>query len=353
MAINIWFNRWFSTVAHYMELIRHNPEQQQFVIYGTHPNPDTVYFKNCDVSGTEPDIGGEEYLHFCLEYCLQNNIHVFVPRKENVLISQNIKMFEEIGVKVLVCPIGDLMNMMDDKAAMYRSLEDLEKEGQFIVPIPSYRIVNDAEGFKQAYEELSKDNMKLCIKPIVGEGASGFRIIDNDADTIPFIFNTASSQKISYDTAYKILQTQKHFPDLMVLEYLDGYEYSIDCLARADGTLLVALPRKKGNGRIREIEYNEELIEIAEKMAQQYKIPFVFNIQVKYKDGIPKLLEINPRMSGGLHISCLSDINIPYYAVKLLLGGQVETLHPKYGVKATHIEQPVILSSIEDSVVLA
>ena len=75
----------------------------------------------------------------------------------------------------------------------------------------------------------------------------------------------------------------------MVLEYLDGYEYSIDCLAGADGTLYVAIPRKKGNGRIREIEYNEELIEIADKMAEQYKIPFVFNIQVKYKDGIPKL----------------------------------------------------------------
>lgn len=353
MAINIWFNRWFSTVAHYMEMIRHNPDQQEFVIYGTHPNPDTVYFKNCDVFGIEPDIDGKQYLQFCLEYCLQNNIHVFVPRKENVLISQNIDKFKEMGVNVLVCPIGNLMKLMDDKAAMYRSLEALKKEGQLIVPIPAYRIVNDAEGFKQAYKALSKDNTKLCIKPIVGEGASGFRIIDNNADTIPFLFSTASSQKISFETAYKVLQTKEHFPDLMVLEYLDGYEYSIDCLAGADGTLLVAIPRKKGNGRIREIEYNKELIEIAEKIAKQYKVPFVFNIQVKYKDGIPKLLEINPRMSGGLHISCLSDINIPYQAIKLLLGGQVEALQPKYGVKATYIEQSVILSSVEDSAVLA
>ena len=207
-----------------------------------------------------------------------------------MLISQHLDKFEEIGVKVLVCPDGDLMAMVDDKAAMYRSLQNQEKEGNFIVTIPSYRIVNNARGFQEAYEELSKDNTKLCIKPVIGEGASGFRIIDDNADTIPFIFSTASSQKISYETAFKILQTQEHFPDLMVLEYLDGYEYSIDCLAEADGTLLIAIPRKKGNGRIREIEYNEELIEIAVKMAEQYKIPYVFNIQVKYKDGIPKLL---------------------------------------------------------------
>ncbi|MDI2586779.1 ATP-grasp domain-containing protein [Psychrobacillus sp. NEAU-3TGS] len=352
MSINIWFNRWFSTVAHYMEMIRHNSDQQEFVIYGTHPNPDTVYFNYCDVSGTEPDIEGEAYLQFCIDYCIQNQIHVFVPRKENVLISQNLDKFEEIGVKVLVCPDGDLMALVDDKAAMYRSLQDQENEGNFIVAIPSYRIVNNAKEFQAAYEALSQNNTKLCIKPVIGEGASGFRIIDNKADTIPFIFSTASSQKISYDTAIKILKTQEHFPDLMVLEYLDGYEYSIDCLAEADGTLLTAIPRKKGNGRIREIEYNKELIEIAEKMAAQYKIPYVFNIQVRYKDGIPKLLEINPRMSGGLHISCLSDINFPYYAIKLLLGEQLETLDPRFDVKATHIEQPVILSSSKDSVVL-
>lgn len=351
MVLNIWFNRWFSTVSHYMELIRHNPDQQEFVIYGTHPNPDTVYFNYCDVFGTEPDIAGEEYLQFCLDYCIQNQIHIFVPRKENVLISQHLDKFEEIGVKVLVCPDGDLMAIVDDKAAMYRSLQNQENEGNFIVTIPSYRIVNNARDFQVAFEELSKDNTKLCIKPVIGEGASGFRIIDNDADTIPFIFSTASSQKISYETAFKILQTQEHFPDLMVLEYLDGYEYSIDCLADADGTLLTAIPRKKGNGRIREIEYNEELIEIAVRMAAQYKIPYVFNIQVRYKDGIPKLLEINPRMSGGLHISCLADINFPYYAIKLLLGDQLDALYPKFGLKATHIEQPVILTS-EDSAVL-
>lgn len=245
MVLNIWFNRWFSTVSHYMELIRHNPDQQEFIIHGTHPNSDTVYFNYCDVFSTEPDIEGEDYIQFCLDYCIQNQIHIFVPRKENVLISRHLEKFEDIGVSVLVCPDGDLMAMVDNKAAMYQSLQNQEKEGNFIVTIPSYQIVNNALEFKEAYKQLSKDNTKLCIKPVIGEGASGFRIIDNDADTIPFIFNTASSQKISYETALRILQTQEHFPDLMVLEYLDGYEYSIDCLADADGTLLTAIPRKK------------------------------------------------------------------------------------------------------------
>ena len=345
MAIKLWFNRWFSTVSHYMEMIRQNPDQQSFIIYGTHPNPDTVYLKSCDVSGTEPDIAGTEYLKFCLEYCRQNQIDVFIPRKENVLISQHLDKFQEIGVKVLVCPDGDLMTLMDNKLFMYQSLEEKAAEGHTIVPIPEYRIVRTASEFKQAYDELTAQGIKLCIKPVIGEGASGFRIIDEVADTIPFLFSTASSQKISFDTAYKVLKQQEVFPDLMVLEFLDGYEYSIDCLAGRDGTLYTAIPRKKGSGRIREIEYNEELLGIAHKVAAHYKIPYVFNIQVKYKDGVPKILEINPRMSGGLHISCLSGINVPYYAIKLLLTGTIEPLYPAFGIKATHIEQAVILST--------
>ncbi len=344
MVLNIWFNRWFSTVSHYMEMIRNNPDQQAFIIYGTHSNPDTVYFKNCDVTFTEPDIKGGEYLQFCLDFCRQHNIDIFVPRKENVLISQNLDSFEALGVKVLVCPDGDLMALMDNKAAMYQSIEEHNKAGHSIVTIPKYRVVNNAESFKDAFQELTSDGSRLCIKPVVGEGGSGFRILDDEADSISFLFNTATSRKISFASAYKTLQKQAQFPNLMVLEYLDGYEYSIDCLAGADGTLHIAIPRKKGKGRIREIEYHEELLAIAHRMAVQYRIPFVFNIQVKFKDGVAKLLEINPRMSGGLHISCLAGVNIPYYAIKLLLGGSVEVPSPNYGVKVTYIEQPVILS---------
>lgn len=351
MVLNVWFNRWFSTVSHYIQMIRDNPDKQAFVIYGTHPNQDSVYLKDCDVSGTEPDISGEEYIQFCLDYCRMNKIDVFIPRKENVLIAKCLSNFKEIGVRVLVCPDSNLMELMDNKVAMYRSLEQNYVEAgavsERIVDIPVYRIVNNAVDFKKAYKELTEQTNgdKLCIKPIIGEGANGFRIIDDQADTIPFLFNSAASQIISFETAFRILRQQKRFDDLMVLEYLNGYEYSIDCLAGEDGTLYAIIPRKKGQGRIRAIEFNEELITIAEKFAKVYKIPFVYNIQVRYKNGVPKLLEINPRMSGGLHISCLSGVNIPYYAVKLLLQGTSDDpINPQYGIRATHIEQAILLS---------
>ncbi len=346
MTLRIWFNRWFSTVAHYMDAIRNNPDGREVCIYGTHPNPETVYFQFCEVSEVEPDLTGPDYLDYCLDFCRRHKIDIFIPRKENAYLSQHVLAFEKMGVRMLVCPDGDLMGLLDHKQAMYQSVECQAELGNQVVELPAYRVVRDSEAFRQAYFDLKNAGHDVCIKPVVGEGATGFRRLSDEADTLSFLLESSSSQTLSFHSAYALFCQESHFPDLMVLEYLKGPEYSIDCLADRSGQLKVAVPRKKGSGRIRELEENHELMDLAEHIANTYKIPFIYNIQVKYQGDVPKLLEINPRMSGGLHISLLSGINFPYLAIKLLLGEDLGALPliPKFGVKASYLEQPVVLN---------
>jgi hypothetical protein len=122
------------------------------------------------------------------------------------------------------------------------------------------------------------------------------------------------------------------------MELLEGPEYSIDCIADGEGSLHAAIPRRKADGRLRVLENNEELIAIAQRVAAVYRIPYNFNIQMRYSGGVPKLLEINPRMSGGLHATCLTGINFPYLGVKAALGQQIGELKPEYGMMTSHIE---------------
>jgi predicted ATP-grasp superfamily ATP-dependent carboligase len=128
----------------------------------------------------------------------------------------------------------------------------------------------------------------------------------------------------------------------MVLEYLEGPEFSIDCVASTE-QLYAAIPRMKGEGRIREIIDHHELIQLAQGFHHHYGIPYLFNIQVKYNQGVPKLLEINPRMSGGMHFSCLTGLNLPYLGIKLLLGEEIGQLKPRFGIRASHLEKEMIL----------
>jgi biotin carboxylase len=319
-------------------MIRENNDNRKFIIYGTHPNKDALYLQNCDYAFVEPDISGDEYIDFCLDFCQRHRIDIFIPRKENVLISKRLANFEALGVKVLVCPDAELMAKMDNKAATYQTVS----AGAQIFSIPDYEVVNTSEQFKKAYERLKDKGHTVCFKPVIGEGATGFRVIKDKIESIDQLFNQGIGYRISYHYAYEILSQQENFPDLMVLEFLEGREYSIDCVSSHEN-LYAAIPRMKGDGRVRELVDSPELIQLAHKFHQEYKLPYVFNIQVKYNDGVPKLLEINPRMSGGMHISCLAGINIPYLAIKILLGEKINQLEPRFGIRASHIEKEIIL----------
>ncbi|MGG1618468.1 ATP-grasp domain-containing protein [Paenibacillus sp. NRS-1782] len=335
--LKVYFNRWFSVAYHYMNAIRNNEDGIPFEIYATHSDPQHMALQASDVAEVEPRISGVEYARYCADFCQRHGIDVFIPRWNMLDISKNLHLFDEIGTKVIVCRDTELLRQLMEKDLFYESIRQKD-----IVAIPDYAIASNAEQFKHAYETLTARGHKVCFKPCNAEGGMGFRIIDNERNPLEELFGHALNH-ISFEEAHRVLSSTESFPNLMVMELLEGYEYSIDCLADRNGKLLAAVPRRKAGGRLRLLEQHTELLDVAHKVAEAYHIPYNYNIQVKYNDERPKLLEINPRMSGGLHVSCLSGINFPYLAVKSALGHEVGSLHPQYDILASHIEQPITI----------
>lgn len=335
----IWFNRWFSVAFHYMNLIRNNPYGEKFELYGTHPNIQHMSLQACDHAETEPELEGSQYVQFCLDFCKRHKIDVFIPRLKMLEIATHIEMFEAIGTKVMVCRDTSLLENMMEKDLFYESVR-----GKGIVEIPEYRVVNTATGFKEAYESLRAKGLSVCFKPTNAEGGMGFRIVVEEQNQLEEMYGWVNLN-ITFEQAYEAFSSQETFEDIMVMELLEDHEYSIDCLASAEGELLAAIPRRKEEGRLYLLEDVPELLEISRRFAEEYRIPYVYNIQVKYNKGVPKLLEINPRMSGGLYITCLSGVNIPYLAVKAVLGEPIDAVFPQLGITATYVEQPIIVTA--------
>jgi len=335
---NIYFNRWFSTVYHYVNMIRDNPDGERFTFYGTHPDPNHLSLQAYDHAGTEPAIGGKEYADFALEFCRRNEIDVFIPRLNMLDIAKEAHRFDELGTKVMVCRDVPLLESMIEKDRFYESLA-----GKDVVPIPDYEVVETAEQFKRAYESLVEAGHKVCFKPTNSEGGMGFRIIDDEIDPFASLYGWVSLS-IPFAQAYEALSRAERFPKLMVMELLEEEEVSIDCLADSRGELIVSIPRRKSSGRIYVMEDKPELAEIARRVAKQCRIPFAYNIQVKYNKGVPKLLEINPRMSGGLYLSCLTGVNVPYLAVQTVLGRTFPKPEPKLGIRASYLELPILMN---------
>ncbi|WP_028608746.1 ATP-grasp domain-containing protein [Paenibacillus harenae] len=333
----VYMNRWFSVAYHYINMIRENPDGEKFEFFGTHPDINHMSLVASDHPGTEPAVVGRDYVDFCVDYCRENRIDLFIPRLHMEEISRYAHLFDEIGTKVMVCRDIALLDSMVEKDKFYETVE-----GKGLVAIPDYRVANTAGEFKRAYEELTAAGHRVCFKPTKSEGGMGFRIIDDERDPLRELYGYVTLST-SFQQAYDTLSSVERFDNLMVMELLSGVEYSIDCVATAEGDLITAIPRRKSTGRTYLLEAVPELLEMAERIAISLRIPYAFNIQVRYSNGIPKLLEINPRMSGGLYITCLSGVNMPYLAVQALQGKAIEPPAPRFGIQAGYVEQPLIM----------
>ncbi|HMX46288.1 MAG TPA: ATP-grasp domain-containing protein, partial [Candidatus Obscuribacter sp.] len=76
--------------------------------------------------------------------------------------------------------------------------------------------------------------------------------------------------------------------------------------------------------------------ELIDRIVGKLKLDGVFNVQFKDHNGEPYLLEINSRMSGGLHKACTAtQFPLPYWALRLALGtvSASEIPYPKTGVR--------------------
>ncbi|WP_270165725.1 ATP-grasp domain-containing protein [Paenibacillus sp. SYP-B4298] len=339
-TINIWFNRWFSVAYHYMNMLRDNPDGRPVRLFGTHPDLEHMSLQACDVKEAEPEVTGEAYIEFCLDFCRRHHIHVFIPRLHLLDIARHAERFAAIGTSVMACRNIDLLERMMHKDQFY---ELAQRTGA--VPVPDYEIVRDAAGFKAAYTKLQEKGHRVCIKPTLAEGGKGFRVIVDHKQPLTELYDWVN-HRMTLDEAMQTLSSAEQFEPLMVMELLPGDEVSIDCVATAEGELLTAIPRRKLPGRVYLLEDKDELLAIASQVAASCRIPYAYNIQVKYNQATAKLLEINPRLSGGAYLSCLSGVNLPYLAVQAVLGHEVAKPSPELGIRVSYVEQPVRLRNV-------
>ncbi len=332
--VRVWFNHWFSTSYRLIELMKQDKEEQIYVI-GSNKQVNSIIQEVCDEWYEEPDIGGEEYIEHCLRFCKEHQVDVFVPRRLMVLISENRARFEELGVKLMLDDFQTI-SFLNDKAATYDFFRKCEG-----LHIPDYYIVNTAAQFQEAYEKLKAKYERVCLKFVKDEGGMSFRKIVDKVDSFKAL-RMYPGNDIAFDTLMSTLGSVEQFDDLMVMPYLPGNEISVDCLSTEDG--LIAIPRIKGSARHEHVEYPREILDMVWIIMEKIKLEYPCNIQFKIKDGVPYLLEINTRMSGGLQMGCLAaGVNIPNIALNKVLGKRVEWSLDKEEKVVSYIEIPRVV----------
>ena len=334
--VRIWFNRTFATNFWLMPMLRANPDGVEVRIYATHSDPNSPVLQGADLTELEPKLDDRAYVEWALDFCERHGIEIFLPRHRIEVIAEAEERFAALGVKVLASSASAL-RLFEDKNLTYAAAQ------QAGVAVPPWRVASTAAGIELALEslrsELSPED-RVVIKPTVGVGAQGFRIIDDGRRSIDDLLSrnpTVSSAQLI--EAYRGSEAAgEHLPELMLLPFLEDPELSVDCLSSPEGELLKLIPRAKLSRSRVFTEAYPEALELVERLYAGRGLRYITNTQLRWWRGELALLETNTRPAGGLYATELTGVNLIWDAVRLALFGEATELQPQLGASYVTLE---------------
>ncbi len=308
--MKVWFNKTFSSVQNALRLIRQGDKEQAYTLVASSPNPHALVRLAADEFHQEPSgLAGEAYVEWCADFCSRHKIGIFVPGKEAALLADAEDTFAGFGTRILSSAPRAMLDLLHDKGRFYATVECPQ------APAPAWQACASLAEFDAAYDRLRESHDQLCIKPSVSVYGIGFRRIREDRSAYD-IYADGHDYQIDLPSLRIMLAQRETFPTLLVMEFLSGHEFSVDCVADR-GVLRCAVARRKplrtGHGQI--IDPREDIQAACAAIIHQFSLNGYANIQ--FREGVSGLrtLEVNPRMSGGIAMACLAGPNLPYLGV--------------------------------------
>lgn len=319
--IRVWFNKTFSSVHSALTLIREGDVAGEFRLVCSSPNPHALALLAADEAAAEPSgVTGADYIDWCLTFCEKRQIAIFVPGKEASLVARHRQAFLERGVKVLSAAEPDVLDLLHDKARFY------ETARAATAPSPDVAEFDSLSTFDNAYKRMRVRHPVLCMKPSVSVYGIGFRQILETKSAFDLMLD-GNPYRIDLQSLREMLERAGDFRPMLLMPFLAGHEFSVDCVAY-EGTLVCGVARRKslsaGGGQ--RIVVREGIQRACADLVTQFRLNGNVNIQFREvteglcDEGL-RVLEINPRMSGGIGMACLAGPNLPYLALATFVHG--------------------------------
>ncbi len=228
-----------------------------------------------------PEISSNGWIGSLNNVLEKHNIDYIFPAYDDVIVAL-AENRDKLSAQVVTSPRSTCL-VTRSKSQTYERFKDL-------IPVP--RLFHDIA------EILA---FPVFVKPDKGQGSHNAYRID-DADTLQRLSN----------------------PDLIVLEYLSGKEYTVDCLTDREKGLLFCSGRERlrtrsgisMNSRPADSELQELFRGYADIISGELEFHGAWFFQVKQDaDGNFKLLEIAPRISGAMATHRVLGVNFPLLSI--------------------------------------
>ena len=314
----IWFNVGLSNVRDAVEMIR-KAAMGRVSLVASHSDPVSPVLAAADQAFLEPtfdvsDASGEvAYLAYCVEICATSKIDLFVPQRHRRILADHAAAFAVVGTRLAIPAGRETLDLLHDKAAFHDAARAAG------LPMPRTHVATTVAEFDAGVADLKAAGLQGCVKPAKGVYGMGYWRLVAEQTLFAALMNP-DARVISPADMRRALAGAVDPAPLLVLEYLEGPEWSLDCVCE-NGSLIAGVGRRK-MGRAQRLETTGPIFDIARRAIARFGLSGLINVQ--FKAAVDprdiRLLEINSRMSGGCAQTALSGVNLPWLSVAIPLG---------------------------------
>lgn len=240
----------------------------------------------------------KNYIQHLLTTCVENKVDIIIPTvdSELLIITKNRHLFDEIGVTLITSDYENLANVLDK----YKLMKKLSSH---------FKLAWFAKYDKNF--DVNKLKYPCLIKPRCDSGSRGIKRINkaNDLKGIP--------------------KNGKY----LLQDYLPLNEYSVDVYVNRNNKAIASVVRERiktyGGVAVISKTINWPLLsDLAAELSEFLNLRYAVNVQFKLNNqGVPCLLEINPRFPGTSSLTVAAGVNMPEMSLEEAIG---KTLNVKY-----------------------
>lgn len=272
-----------------------------------------------------PYINSPNFIDALNEIIRQHEIDFVIPAHDTAII----KLAEnqsQINAMVVTSPL-ETCRICNSKAKTYELFKNH-------IPTP------------EVFENEKQLNYPVFLKPDVGQGSKGTYKVKNEEELTFYL---------------------KKDPTILILEYLPGKEYTIDCFTDRNGNLLFVGGRERV--RIKSgISVNSKIVEnaafrqIAEKINSILPLQGVWFYQLKERgNGEFVLMEIAPRIAGTMALYRGVGINFIQLSLFDRMGYDVSVLNNHFEIEidralisrfALNVEYDFVYVDFDDTIII-
>lgn len=301
---------------------RDNPDNRDLFIVGCDMRQMEHNWVDVDKFYHTSPCNSDDYINELLLICKIEKIDILIPCHTNELekLALSLDLFSTIGTKVAVADASSL-HLINDKIRSAAFLKYI------CVDMPKYMAVESADMLGTLNDKSLFDFFPngFVVKERHNCGGRGMRVYKEQ--------NSFNADDIDYIRG--IIATDG---GVLIQEYLDGKEFTVDIIAD-HGDVLYAVCRhnelmENGVARISTIVNDESIIEMCGLICKATRYHGNIGFDIRCSDGKPFIIDINPRLTATVSLAAAAGINLPYYGLKLALGEEVPVdCELRYGTK--------------------